>query len=175
MKSVWLIVDNVLVVRSLGTNKTLLARSLSRIGRNPFRVIGMQAIMEITVKELDHCDVISVSGYIERFTVAQLTRAVETSNERGKSNLVIDLSRVEYISSVGFRALLIAQQNNRRNGRGELILAQVPDHVQQALELLGFGEFFNTFNDLSSAIEFAAQLPDDRIADASPPKKTKSR
>jgi hypothetical protein len=53
--------------------------------------------MEITVKELDHCDVISVSGYIERFTGAQLTRAVETSNERGKYNLVIDLSRVEYI------------------------------------------------------------------------------
>ena len=164
-----------LVVSSLGTNKTLLARSLSGIGRNPFRVIGMQAVMEITVKELDHCDVISVSGYIERLTVAQLTRAVETSNERGKYNLVIDLSRVEYMSSVGFRALLIAQQNNRRNGRGELILAQVPDHVQQAFELLGFGEFFNTFDDLSSAIEFAAQLPDDRTADAFPPKKTKSR
>ena len=135
----------------------------------------MQAIMEITVKELDHCDVISVNGDIERFTVPKLTRAVETSNERGQYNLVIDLSRVEYMSSVGFRALLIAQQNNRRNGRGELILAQVPDHVKQALELLGFGEFFNIFHDLSSAIEYASQLRDDGTAVASPPKKTKSR
>lgn len=134
----------------------------------------MQEVMEIAVKELDHCDVISVIGHLERSTVAQLTQALETSNKRGKYNVIVDLSRVEYMSSVGFRALLIAQQNNRRNGRGELILAQVPDHVEQALELLGFGEFFNTFDDLSSAIEFAAQLPDDRTADASPPKKTKS-
>jgi anti-sigma B factor antagonist len=174
MKNVWLIVHNVLVVSSLGTNKTLLARSLSGMGRNPFRVIGKPAVMEIMVKELDHCDVISVSGYIERFTVAQLTRAVETSNERGKYNLIIDLSQVEYLSSAGYRALLVAQQNNRRNRRGELILAQVPEHVQQALELTGFGEFFHTFDDLSSAIEFAAQLPDDLPTDASLSKKTKS-
>jgi len=174
MKSAWLIVDNVLVVSSLSTNKTLLARSLSRIGRNPFRVIGMQEVMEIAVKELDHCDVISVIGYLERFTVAQLTQALETSNKRGKYNLIVDLSRVEYMSSAGYRALLVAQQNNRRNRRGELILAQVPEHVQQALELTGFGEFFHTFDDLSSAIEFAAQLPDDLPTDASLPKKTKS-
>lgn len=117
--------------------------------------------MEIKVKELHHCDVISVSGHLERSTVAQLTEALETCNKRGKHILIIDLSQVEYISSAGFRALLIAQQTNRRNRRGELILAQVPDHVQQVLELTGFGEFFNTFDDLSSAIEFAAQLPDE--------------
>jgi anti-sigma B factor antagonist len=135
----------------------------------------MQEVMEIAVKELDHCDVISVIGYLERFTVAQLTQALETSNKRGKYNLIIDLSQVEYMSSAGFWALLAAQQNNRRNRRGELILAQVPEHIQQTLELTGFGEFFHTFDDLSSAIEFATQLPDDLSTDASPPKKTNSR
>jgi anti-sigma B factor antagonist len=114
--------------------------------------------MEITVKELDHCDVISVNGRLERSTVAQLNQALEASNNQGKYNLIIDLSQVEYMSSAGFRALLIAQQNNRRNQRGELILAQAPEHISQALEITGFREFFRTFDDLSSAIEFAAQL-----------------
>jgi anti-sigma B factor antagonist len=121
----------------------------------------MQSAMEIAVKALDHCDVISVIGRLERSTAEQLTQALEASNKRGKYNLVIDLSQVEYIASAGFRALLIAQQNNRRNHHGELILAQVPDHVQQVLELTGFGDFFHTFDDLSYAIEFAKQLPDD--------------
>jgi len=131
--------------------------------------------MEITVTELDHCDVISVRGHLERSTVAQFTQALETCSKRSKYNIIIDLSHVEYMASAGFQALLITQQNNRRNGRGQLILAQVPDHIQQVLELTGFGKFFNTFDDLSSAIEFAAQLPDDRTDDAIPPKKFKSR
>lgn len=115
----------------------------------------MQQAMEIVVKELDHCDVISVIGYLERSGAEQLAQVLETSNKRGKYNLVIDLSQVEYIASAGFRILLIAQQNNRRNHHGELILAQVPDHVRQVLELTGFGGFFRIFDDLSSAIEFA--------------------
>lgn len=121
----------------------------------------MQQAMEIVVKELDHCDVISVTGYLERSTAEQLAQVLETSNKRDKYNLVIDLSQVEYIASAGFRTLLIAQQNNKRNHHGELILAQVPDHVRQVLELTGFRDFFHIFDDLSSAIKFAEQLPDD--------------
>lgn len=131
--------------------------------------------MEIQVQAFDHCDVISVSGHLERSTAAELTQMLETSKRRGKYNLIIDLNCVEYISSAGFKALLMAQQNNRRNGRGELILAQVPDHILQALELTGFGEFFNIFDDLSSTIEFVTQRAYSSTADASPPKKTKSR
>ena len=131
--------------------------------------------MEITVKELSHSDVIAVRGRLERSTVAQLTQALEASNNRGKYNLIIDLSQVEYMSSAGFRALLNAQQNNRRNQRGELILAHVPDHISQALELTGFAEFFKTFDDLSSAVEFTAQLPGDPTGDGPPPKETQSR
>ena len=116
--------------------------------------------METSVKEFDHCDVISVIGYLERSTVGQLIQALETSNKRGKYHLIIDLSQVEYIASAGFRALLIAQQNNRRN-HGELILAQMPDPVQQVFELTGFGSFFHIFGALPSAIEFARQLQDD--------------
>jgi anti-anti-sigma factor len=160
------------MVGSLDTKKTVAS---SGIGRNPFRVIEMQEIMEIKVQALDHCDVISVSGQLERSSTAQLTEVLETSNKRGKYNLIIELSQVKYISSMGFRALLMAQQNNRRNHRGELILTQVPEHIHQALELTGFSEFFNIFEDLSSAITFAAQLLYDPTTDPSPPQKTKSR
>jgi anti-sigma B factor antagonist len=128
--------------------------------------------MEITVQELRYSDVIAVRGRLERSTVAQLTEALEASNRRGKYNLVVDMSQVEYISSAGYRALLNAQQNSRRSQRGELVLAQVPDHIQQALELTGFTELFKTFADLSAAIEFAEQLSNDLPAGASPPMRT---
>ncbi len=129
--------------------------------------------MEITVRELEHIDVIAVRGRLERFTIAQLTQTLEASNKRGKYNLVLDMSQMEYMSSAGFRALLTVQRDNKRNGRGELILARVPDPIRQALELTGITDFFRTFDDLSAAVEYAASLPGDPTTDAPPPEKKK--
>ena len=125
--------------------------------------------MEITVKELERTDVIAVRGRLERLTITELTQALEASHQRGKYNLVIDMSQVEYMSSAGFRALLDAQRHNKRDHHGELILARVPDQISQALELTGITDFFRTFGDLSAAVEYAAGLPGDPTTDAPPP------
>ncbi len=129
--------------------------------------------MEVTVKELPHSDVITLKGRLERSSVALLTQALEDCNQRGRYKIIVDMHQVEYMSSAGFRALLTAQRNNQRDGRGELILAQVPDHISQALELTGMTPLFRTFDDLPSAVEFAAQLPGDPTTEAPPPEDEK--
>ena len=131
--------------------------------------------MEITVKELERTDVIAVRGRLERFTITELTQALEASHQRGKYNLVIDMSQVEYMSSAGFRELLNAQRHNKRDHRGELILARVPDQIRQALELTGITDFFRAFDDLSAAVEYAAGLPGDPTTDAPPPEDKKRK
>lgn len=129
--------------------------------------------MEITVREFEHTDVIALRGRLERGSIPELTQTLEAANQQGKYNLIVDMSQLEYISSIGLRALLTAQRNNKRDSHGELILAEVPDHIRQALELTGISEFFRTFDDLSSAIAFAATLPGDPATDAPPPPKKK--
>jgi anti-sigma B factor antagonist len=119
--------------------------------------------MEITVKELPYADVIVLRGRLERSTAPGLAEVLKAHHERGRHNIIIDMSQVEYMSSAGFRMLLNAQ----RDRRGEVILAQVPEHIQQALELTGITAFFKTFDDLSAAVAYAATLP----GDASPPEK----
>ena len=131
--------------------------------------------MEITVKELERTDVIAVRGRLERFTIDRLTQVLEDSNQRGKYNLVLDMSQVEYMSSAGFRALLTVQRDSKRNHRGELILARVPDQIRQALELTGITDFFRAFDDLSAAVEYAAGLPGDPTTDAPPPEDKKRK
>ena len=39
------------------------------------------------------------------------------------------------------------------------LLAQVPNHIREALEMVGFAEHFHIFADVTSALEFAANLP----------------
>ena len=108
--------------------------------------------MEITVQEFKHCDLITVKGRVDSATAPQLAQALETANENGKYKLVMDMEKLEYMSSAGFRALLAAQRNSKRYNRGEVVLASVPERIREALELAGFTELFKTFDDPLQAV-----------------------
>jgi hypothetical protein len=46
----------------------------------------------------------------------------------------------------------------------------VPDQIREALELVGFAEYFSIFDNVTSALEFAANLQaGDSTTDAPPP------
>jgi len=127
--------------------------------------------MEITVKEFNQTELITIQGRVDSVEASRLAEALEAAHHRGKYRIVVDMSQVEYMSSAGFRALGDAQRNSKRHDRGEVVLAQVPDLIHGALELVGFAEYFKIFDNVTSALEFAANLPaDDSITDAPPGK-----
>lgn len=108
--------------------------------------------MELTVQEFKHCDLITLKGRIDSATAPQMAQAFEAANDSGKYKLVIDMAGLEYMSSAGFRALLAAQRNCKKYNRGEVVLANVPDRIREALELAGFTELFKTFDDTLKAV-----------------------
>jgi anti-sigma B factor antagonist len=95
---------------------------------------------------------ITIKGRVDSSTAPQLAQALETANDGGKYKLVVNLKDLEYMSSAGFRALLAAQRNCKRYNRGEVVLAEVPQRIQEALELAGFTELFKTFDDSLLAV-----------------------
>lgn len=115
--------------------------------------------MEITTKEFQQIELITIKGRVDSVVASQLAEALAAAHQRGKYKIVIDMSQLEYMSSAGFRALGDAQRNGRRNNRGEVVLAQVPENIREALDLVGFTEYFKIINDVSSALEFAENLP----------------
>ena len=124
--------------------------------------------MEITVKEFQHIDLIAISGRVDSVVATRLAQALEAANHRGKYKVVIDMSQLEYMSSAGFRALGEAQRNSKHHNGGEVILAQVPENIREALDLVGFTEYFNIFENVTSAFEYAENLPSGDSAAGSP-------
>jgi anti-sigma B factor antagonist len=108
--------------------------------------------MEITSQQYKHCDLLAVSGKVDSYTAPDLSKAIETLYEQGRYKLVLDLSKLEYMSSAGFRALLVGQRNSKRYNRGEIVLASVPKRIMEALELTGFTPLFKIFDDVTSAV-----------------------
>ncbi|MFH2102615.1 MAG: STAS domain-containing protein [Chloroflexota bacterium] len=110
--------------------------------------------MEITTQSFKHCDLIAISGRVDSFTAPKLNEAIEVSNKDGHYKIVLDLKKLEYMSSAGFRALLVAQRNCKRYNRGEVVLAAVPKRIYDALELTGFTPVFKIFEDNTSAVGY---------------------
>ena len=108
--------------------------------------------MEITTKQYKHCDVVTVAGRIDSSTAPQLSEALEAIINEGRYKIVLDMAPLEYMSSAGFRALISAQRNCKHFNRGEVVLANVPENINNALELVGFTTLFKIFKDLTSAV-----------------------
>ena len=124
--------------------------------------------MEITVKEFQYVDLIAISGRVDSVVASRLAQALEAANDRGKYKIVIDMSQLEHMSSAGFRALGDAQRNSKRHNGGEVMLTQVPENIREALDLVGFTEYFRIFDSVTSAFEYADNLPADDSTTTSP-------
>jgi anti-sigma B factor antagonist len=108
--------------------------------------------MDISTQQFKHCDLLTVSGRVDSYTAPQLADAIEKFAKDGKFKVVLDLGGLEYMSSAGFRVLLVAQRNCKRYNRGEVILARVPKKIFEAFELTGFTPLFKMFDDVTSAV-----------------------
>lgn len=108
--------------------------------------------MDISTKQFKNCDMVVLIGRVDSSTAPQLSEALENVTGSGRYKIVVDMSGLEYMSSAGFRALLASQRLCKRYNRGEIVLATVPERIQEALELAGFTELFKSFADPIDAV-----------------------
>ena len=78
---------------------------------------------------------ISLEGRLDTTTASQLEEELKDSLS-GVTRLVLDMSKLEYISSAGLRVLLSAQKV--MNTQSEMKLLHVNDVVMEIFEVTGF-------------------------------------
>src|SRR5512137_2108777 len=110
--------------------------------------------MEITSQRFKHCDLVKLQGRVDSFTSPKLSETLEKLAGEDRFKIVLDMSELEYMSSAGFRALLVGQRNCKRDNRGEIVLACVPKRIMDALELTGFTPLFKIYDDITSAVGY---------------------
>jgi len=108
--------------------------------------------MEITNQRFKHCDLVKIQGRVDSFTSPKLSETLEKLAAEDRFKIVLDMSELEYMSSAGFRALLVGQRNCKRYNRGEIVLALVPKRIMDAFELTGFTPLFKIFDDITGAV-----------------------
>ena len=85
--------------------------------------------------------VVEINGRIDNTTAPVLGDRLAASLGDSQVRVVLDLSRLEYISSAGFRVLLLAAKHANQSG-SRLVLCGISGRIGQVFNVGGFVDLF---------------------------------
>src|SRR5947208_7457088 len=97
--------------------------------------------MEIAEQHAGEITVVEVTGRIDSNTAKAFGERLTSLIKTGRARLVVDLKDIIYISSAGFRALLVAGRLADETN-GTLALCSLSVEVQRLFELGAFTDLF---------------------------------
>jgi anti-anti-sigma factor len=83
---------------------------------------------------------------------AELEKIVKDAYESGTRDLVIDVSQVEALSSIGVRALVIVHKLLSTDGKKHLKLAGLSSSMRDVLEIAGITQFIDVHDTVEEAV-----------------------
>ncbi|MEI6293646.1 MAG: anti-sigma factor antagonist, partial [Methanomicrobiales archaeon] len=107
--------------------------------------------MEITVDKQEGCSILILEGRLDAEGASILTPYIDGNTTEKEKHLIIDMSRVPYISSGGIRALNAAYKI-RKSKNGQLVLAGTGEFTRKVLEVSGFTRIFPQYATVEQAI-----------------------
>lgn len=97
--------------------------------------------MDLREEDLDGVTVLSVKGRLDSATAPALGQNLELLVARPGGRLVVDFRELEYISSAGFRILLVAAKR-AEEASTRFVLCSLSSKVRQLFDLGGFLDLF---------------------------------
>lgn len=107
--------------------------------------------MEIDTKETSGIKIISVKGSIDADTASEFDQSLEKHISSGGEKMILDLSRLEYISSAGLRVVMKAAKKMEVTG-GEMAIAGLRGVVQEVFKVSGFYSLFKIYETEEEAV-----------------------
>ena len=105
----------------------------------------------ITREDSNGVAVIRVQGFLDAHTFEQLEEVIREVYDGGCFKLVVDLARVDYISSAGAGVFIGARSESQENG-GDVVLLNPTEGVREVFELLGLTQIFKLAIDETAAV-----------------------
>ncbi len=113
--------------------------------------------MEISHRPLNRVDLLEVAGRVDAATAPKLKQQIEALFADGRYRIVLDLAKLEYMSSPGLRVLIEARKRAREwkvtdlEG-GDIRIANLPPKIREVFDLTGFTALFEMYGDTVGAV-----------------------
>ncbi len=107
--------------------------------------------MEISSYERDGSKIIAVTGRIDAVTSDDLSKWLEEEVTPPESNVVLDCTEVDYVSSAGLRVILQLTKLAKQSGF-VFSLCNPQDNLKEVLDISGFSALFPIYATIDEAI-----------------------
>ena len=106
--------------------------------------------MQVTIKSIHGVSLIELEGSLDGKTAPEVQRQVLPSAE-GQNRVILDMSRVNYISSAGLRVLLLLYRQLKAKG-GKITLVGMSEEIKDVMSNTGLINFFLIADSLDGGI-----------------------
>ena len=93
--------------------------------------------VEVVVERAGQALVLSPIGRLDSANVHSFEAVVMDHLSKGERRVIVDFSRLDFISSSGMRVLLIARKALMAKD-GKLVLCSMKDHIEEIFKISGF-------------------------------------
>jgi len=111
--------------------------------------------MEIKEETRGKVKIVGLRGKLDANSSPAVEKELQALMDRGEERLVLDLSELTYISSLGLR-IFISVAKNIRNVDGKLALAGLNDHIYEIFKIARFTNIFSIFPSCEEAVVHCA-------------------
>ena len=108
--------------------------------------------MLLSTKRLHRVDLVTVEGRIDASTSPELDQCLRGLISEGRFRLVLDLTKVDYLSSAGIKSFVGVQKECKRWNRGELRLAGLQTRLKETFDMVGLTPVFKLFDTAVDAV-----------------------
>ncbi len=111
--------------------------------------------LHIVVEELGHKIILRIEGRIDAASSALLERKINQMIDEHHHHLLLDFTRVDYLSSSGMRVLLSALKKVKAE-KGLFAIFSVSESVQEIVRLAGLDKILHIFANEKEALQYGA-------------------
>jgi anti-sigma B factor antagonist len=94
--------------------------------------------------------ILSADGGLNAYNAEQFVSELETLVQSGARKLIVDCTKLNYVSSYGV-AVLVRLHKKLASGGGDVRLAAVRSAIVDLLELAGLGRIFHVYQNVDEA------------------------
>lgn len=108
--------------------------------------------MDLKPDPQDRITILRPAGRIDQNNAGDFQASLEQEIDKAdSSHVVLDMSDVEFISSIGLRALMVGFKKSKAAG-GALLIAALTPLVKEIFEISRFDKVLTCFDELDDAI-----------------------
>lgn len=108
--------------------------------------------IKLNSENIDGVTVVNLDGFIDFYSSKNLNDyLIELIENQNKKNILLNCSKLEYLTSAGFR-ILIAIRNKLEEKQGFLKICCLNNSVLNIFRIAGLYDFFESFETMDAAL-----------------------